>query len=131
MSSQTSSSSLVSGETAKHSPRAVPSWRWAAFLVGVVTLTFPPLAVPVYAGLDPSWVIGLHEALERGLVFGRDIGFTYGPLGHMFYPLNKGTPLTISTLLLLTLYTTWWISVALVMARLRGNAKVSLFWWAP
>ena len=41
-----------------------PLGRWAAFLVGVVTLTFPPLAVPVYAGLDPSWMIGLHEALE-------------------------------------------------------------------
>ena len=43
-------------------------------------------------------MIGLHEALERGLVFGRDIGFTYGPLGHMFYPLNEGTAPTISIL---------------------------------
>lgn len=30
-------------------------------------------------GLDPSWVNALNQAVAQGLVFGRDIVFTYGP----------------------------------------------------
>ena len=29
--------------------------------------------------LDPSWVIGINQAVSQGLAFGRDIIFTYGP----------------------------------------------------
>ncbi len=32
-------------------------------------------------GLDPGWLAGLAMAEERGLVFGREILFTYGPWG--------------------------------------------------
>lgn len=44
------------------------------------------LIVPIYphhlhVGLDPSWRYGLNEALENGLIFGRDLIFTFGPLG--------------------------------------------------
>lgn len=33
------------------------------------------------AGLDGSWAIALHLAVERGLRFGHDLFFTFGPLG--------------------------------------------------
>jgi hypothetical protein len=50
----------------------------AAFVV----LSLLPLpALIARPGLDPSWVQGLHVAAERGLAFGRDIVFTFGPLG--------------------------------------------------
>jgi len=32
-------------------------------------------------GLDGSWMVGLSLAIARGLVFGRQVVFTYGPLG--------------------------------------------------
>jgi hypothetical protein len=38
---------------------------------------------PASTGLGGSWQAGLTEASMRGLVFGRDIIFTYGPLGYL------------------------------------------------
>lgn len=35
----------------------------------------------VGTGLDPSWQLALHEAFDKGRVFGKDFVFTYGPLG--------------------------------------------------
>jgi hypothetical protein len=32
-------------------------------------------------GLDAGWLAGLAMAEERGLIFGQDILFTYGPWG--------------------------------------------------
>lgn len=39
------------------------------------------LYLPPAAGLDGSWVVALHRAFAEGLVFGRDLLFTFGPLG--------------------------------------------------
>lgn len=39
-------------------------------------------------GLDRSWQIGLDLAFSQGLVFGRQIIFTYGPLGFVMRPLR-------------------------------------------
>lgn len=36
------------------------------------------------AGLDPSWCFAINEAVERGLVFGRDLIFTFGPMGSVY-----------------------------------------------
>lgn len=37
-------------------------------------------------GLDPSWMLGLNWAHAEGLVAGRDIVFSYGPLGYLVFP---------------------------------------------
>lgn len=34
-------------------------------------------------GVDPSWAWALNNALHNGLIFGRDIIFTYGPLSFL------------------------------------------------
>ena len=39
-------------------------------------------------GLDPSWRYFLNVAGEQGYIFGRDIFFTYGPLGYLCYLMN-------------------------------------------
>ncbi len=44
-----------------------------------LSLAQPPL--PTSPGLDESWRIGLTLATEHGLRFGRDLVFTFGPLG--------------------------------------------------
>lgn len=51
-------------------------------------VTFPSPFQPVGAGLDASWLQALHLATANGLIFGRDVLFTYGPLGYLFYPLG-------------------------------------------
>jgi hypothetical protein len=56
-------------------------------LVLALTLfTWPVGSVTAMAGLDNSWAVGLSLALSRGLVFGRQVVFTFGPLGLVAAP---------------------------------------------
>ena len=55
--------------------------------LAINVMTWPSLWVSPQDGLDGSWQIGLHLAADHGLAFGRDIGFTYGPLGFLVFPL--------------------------------------------
>ena len=62
-----------------------------AGFVALAVILFPPWrpAMPS-AGLDPAWIMVLGRALSEGWQFGRDVVFTYGPLGALavpsFYP---------------------------------------------
>lgn len=51
----------------------------------VVVVTWQPSPTPG-VGFDPSWQIGLHLAAQRGLDFGDEIVFPYGPLGFLLFP---------------------------------------------
>jgi len=53
-------------------------------LIGIWTLPWP--MIPPGSGLDPSWVIGINMALLENLQFGKDIVFTFGPLGFLWTP---------------------------------------------
>jgi hypothetical protein len=58
----------------------------AVLVVALTVLTWPVTSVTPAAGLDNSWQAGLSLALARGLVFGRQVVFTYGPLGLVTEP---------------------------------------------
>jgi hypothetical protein len=58
----------------------------AVVVVALTALTWPVTSVTPSAGLDNSWQAGLSLALARGLVFGRQVVFTYGPLGLVTEP---------------------------------------------
>lgn len=66
--------------------RAVPG----ALLVAAVSLAIFGAAfrvpIPPATGPDPSWMVALGEALRDRFVFGRDIIYTYGPLGYLEVP---------------------------------------------
>jgi len=47
-----------------------------ALMVGIFTFPLMP-----GSGLDPSWRIALGYMYDHGMQFGRDVVFTYGPLG--------------------------------------------------
>lgn len=49
----------------------------------LTVLAFPVGAPGVAPGIDSSWGAALHQATREGLVFGRDVLFTYGPLGFL------------------------------------------------
>jgi hypothetical protein len=49
-------------------------------------LTIPNLLLLPSSGLDNSWLLGLNMAIIRGLQFGKDIVFSFGPLGFMYQP---------------------------------------------
>lgn len=46
-------------------------------------IVFLPLPEPIRTGLDPSWAYGIAYAAQKSLIFGKDIIFTYGPLGYL------------------------------------------------
>ena len=53
----------------------------------VTVVTYPPTTPEgPGTGFDESWIVGLHEAVLRGLSFGGEVVFTYGPLGFLTVP---------------------------------------------
>ena len=73
---------VLSGRRWTLALRVTAWWRWpAALLLAWLTCPVPPL-VPAQ-GIDNSWQAGLALAQQAGLHFGRDIVFTYGPLGFL------------------------------------------------
>jgi len=70
------------------SPAPFPSAR-CALRLGVVVLgallVFPARPELPWSGLpvDPHWQVVLHHAFEKGWTFGRDVVFTFGPLGFL------------------------------------------------
>jgi len=56
----------------------VLGWALVYVLLIAGTFTFPN---PPSSGLDPSWRMALGYFFEKGMQFGKDVVFTYGPLG--------------------------------------------------
>ena len=71
-------------------PANAEEWRrWGLrglLFLALVVVTWPVAGVTPSVGIDPSWVLGLAMAVSNGLVWGRDIVFTYGPLGYSVNP---------------------------------------------
>jgi hypothetical protein len=59
----------------------------------LVVLLFPYYQISNIptAGIDNSWRIALEMAYQKGLVFGRDIIYTYGPLGRLTQRISIAT----------------------------------------
>ena len=89
---------------------------WRVLILGAfVLLTFPPCFGRMGGGLDSSWAIGLNEAVNRHMIFGRDVVFTYGPLGFVTIPVNLGSNMVHALVFRLGLHLFWWTSVGLLL----------------
>ena len=62
----------------------------SAGLVIALWLSLIHLPSPPSDGLDPSWRMAIGYAAEHDWQFGRDIVFTYGPLGYLLASTNSG-----------------------------------------
>ncbi|MEH2064109.1 MAG: hypothetical protein V7K50_17890 [Nostoc sp.] len=58
---------------------------FSLILCSYIFLAFLPLPVGVGVGLDPSWKYAISRAALEKFVFGKDIIFTYGPLGYLIH----------------------------------------------
>ena len=82
-----------------------------AFFVALIT--YPVLIPDAGWELDQSWAAALHMANHDGLVFGRDLVFTYGPLGWltaatMFYESTGAVAIAIRfPLLVIVSFVLW------------------------
>src|SRR6266849_439512 len=56
----------------------------------LVVAPFPSSYYAIRPGLDCSWVWAINWVADSQFRFGRDVAFTYGPLGYLLYPANIG-----------------------------------------
>ena len=61
--------------------RVAVRWAWAPALITLAAWT--PFGQQPGPGIDPSWIASLMMAAHRGLTFGSQVVFTYGPLGFL------------------------------------------------
>jgi hypothetical protein len=111
-------------------PRAstLPVWLLVLTVIYVALISLPVPPKSYGTGLDASWMLGLNLAHARGMVAGRDVIFTYGPLGYLLYPEPvSGTP-TLALIFRLGLYL---LSIA-ALGRLVWimQSKAAAFWTA-
>lgn len=76
-------------------------------LLWCVLVALPALPPPGGLGLDPSWVLGINQAHVQGLVMGRDLVWTYGPLGFLSDPNPIGQHMGPALLYRLLMYLLW------------------------
>ena len=65
--------------------RSAP-WSVVGVAFVLLLLTWPALNLAPRFGLDASWQAALHLAAHTDLAWGRDVMFTYGPLGFLQEP---------------------------------------------
>ncbi|AWB09686.1 hypothetical protein TDSAC_0304 [Thermodesulfobium acidiphilum] len=85
-------------------------------------LTFYIIIVPFGAGLDPSWQFAMNYAFEHGLIFGKDIIFTYGPLGFLATPGPMYLPLIFANPILI-LINSYMILSFIFLVKLSSNER--------
>ncbi|MBN3039158.1 MAG: hypothetical protein JW869_07085 [Candidatus Omnitrophica bacterium] len=55
------------------------------FYLVVFVFSFPAIAGPIKSGLDDSWRYALNYFFSHNIQFGKDVVFTYGPLGFLWH----------------------------------------------
>ena len=81
-------------------------------LIWCVLVAFPSLPPSGGLGLDPSWVLGINQAHVQGLVMGRDLVWTYGPLGFLSIPNPAGHHMGPAFLYQVSMYLLWCAALA-------------------
>jgi hypothetical protein len=84
--------------------------------LSLVTLygIYRPLGPP---GIDPGWQWAVNQARGAGLIFGRDIVFTYGPLAFLMAPLDVSSNLLVANVFLLAIHLLFGASLAVLFRR--------------
>jgi hypothetical protein len=82
----------------------------------LAALTWPIASIVPASGPDSSWQAGLYMAHSEGLQFGREIVFTYGPLGFLQDPVLYDQAM--------------WVVAFLFQATIHVAVAVSLLWSA-
>lgn len=92
-------------------------------LAWLAIASFPALPWMSGIGLDASWIWGLNLAARDHLLFGRDIAFTYGPLGYLNQPIVPLTSAGPFIAYSLGMYAVW----LYVLYRVRDHKVFAVF----
>jgi hypothetical protein len=106
--------------------RSAKAW-WAAvaaWLVSVLFL-FPGVGSSLGRGLDPSWAYAINALPLTDRLPGRDVAFTYGPLGWLFAPADLGSHVLFALLFWLGAHALFALALARVLRRTGGLESLS------
>src|SRR5690348_4903727 len=92
------------------------AWSLAAYLI---LLVFPPAPGALGPGADPGSMIGFNMAHAYGLVMGRDLFWTYGPLTYLVSPDPVSGDKYLSLMFPLGIYLAWAGAFLLLIRRCR------------
>jgi len=90
-------------------------------LTGLLFIPFSP-RMPTH-GLDPSWRTALNVSVEQGYVFGRDLVFTFGPLGSVYTA--EYSPATDLMMMVASIFYAFGLLIAIYL-----SAPPRRQWWA-
>lgn len=80
----------------------------ALLLAYFLLATFPGSYVPVQPGLDPSWNYAIsYLAHSSEYLFGRDVFFTFGPLGYLYSAAHVGPSVAYAGLVRAIIHALW------------------------
>ena len=92
----------------------------AACWLVLVLFLFPGVGNSLGRGLEPSWAYAVNTLPFTGRLPGRDVAFTYGPLGWLFVPATLGHHLAFALLFWLGMHAIF----ALALARFLRRAEI-------
>jgi hypothetical protein len=68
---------------------SIASWLVFLLIAARLFLLFPVTRYDLTAeGFDLNWIFGLNFLSSADVIFGRDLVYSYGPLGFLFYPMR-------------------------------------------
>lgn len=116
-----------------HYASSLPPMTTASRLIlgGILVLACIMAFAPAYpelpkAGLDPSWILAINQAVAQGSIFGRDIVFTFGPYAALYtqayHPVTYPWTLTLGLLFGLC-----YAAMLLMAMRKQGNGWLWLY----
>lgn len=82
-----------------------------------------------YLGIDSSWAWSLNYFFENSYIFGRDVVFTYGPLGWLLYSSGKTVDITCCFWVVMIFITAYVLYESLIKTALKNHHwfKFSIF----
>lgn len=87
----------------------------------MVVVLCPVRYYSAQAGLDPSWAVSLNQFQVDGVLFGRDVLLTYGPLAYLIFPMPWGSNLEQGIAFQLLLWAAFGATIGYLVARNRAG----------
>lgn len=113
-----------------------------ALFISLIFLIVPANPSMPSQGLDPSWVLGINEAIGKHFAFGKEVIFTFGPYANLYtkqyhpdtYWLTKVAGFYLVTLFSITLFlnflkTSSYLKVGIILILICFQSSDTLFYF--
>jgi hypothetical protein len=107
----------VTTPAAASSARSVSRLAAAVCWLVLVLFLFPGVGNSLGRGLEPSWAYAVNALSGTGRLPGRDVAFTYGPLGWLFVPADLAHHVVLSLFFWLGMHALFALALARVLRR--------------